>query len=166
MIVVSLELVDPQQGVPLQVWTLEGADQWQIGRSDSCDIVISSPFVSRVHALLRCVDDAWELTGLSEKGLLLDGERCTTITLADGTEFRLAAKGPLLRFRQHQSERSDPTTACMATMNFDSDSMPMLIIDIEQRNREVDDIVSDEYFRSVQKMAKRMKQDRRPAKQD
>ena len=90
-----LELVDPQQGLPLQTWQLLTGDKLQIGRADGADIQISNPFVSRAHAYVHEQDGAWEVVGLSDKGIIVDGDRRTALTLADGTEFRLAPKGPI-----------------------------------------------------------------------
>lgn len=149
-----LELID-QQGLPLQSWPLSGDVPLQIGRAEGADILISNPFVSRAHAYIQPRNNGWEVVGLSDKGLYAGGERVATLALVDGVEFRLAAKGPVLRMRVEESreETEQPSSAGLATISFDESTMPVLVLDQRQRDREVQEIIEDDYFRNVQNIA-------------
>jgi hypothetical protein len=49
---------------------------YSIGRSPGCDLVVSDPTVSRVHAVLRCFGDQWFLVDLgSTNGSRVNGFR-------------------------------------------------------------------------------------------
>jgi hypothetical protein len=150
---VSLELIDSQQGLPVQTWDVAPGRLWQIGRSEEADIVISSPFVSRAHAYLQETATGWELVGISDKGLFVNGEKQVNVPLADGVEFRLAAKGPMLRFRQ---VAVDPHEETSATISFDEQRFPMLVLDRNQLDDEVTAISDSDYFAGLQKMAERI----------
>jgi pSer/pThr/pTyr-binding forkhead associated (FHA) protein len=152
---VTLELLDSQQGLPVQSWDIAPGRVWQIGRSEEADVVIASPFVSRAHAYLQETPDGWELVGISDKGLFVGGERQETVPLADGVEFRLATKGPLLRFRQ---VAVDPHEETSATISFDEQRIPMLILDRKQLDEEVTEISGSDYFAGLKQMAERIQQ--------
>lgn len=152
-----LELLDPVQGLPLQSWQLEPGRVWQIGRSEQADIVIGNPLVSRAHAYLHERDGRWELVGLSDRGIVVDGEKRTSVPFEDGVEFRLASRGPLLRMRLGEELPPADSSACLATISYDEQTMPLLILDEQQRDREVEAISQDDYFRSVQQMAAKMR---------
>ena len=154
---ITLDLIDPQLGLPLQSWTIEPGRRWHIGRADEAEIHIPNPYVSRSHARIEERSGVWELTNLSSNGTYVDDARHEQITLEDGLEFRLSVKGPLLRFRQVSAE---PPPAS-ATISFDPDTMPALILSSAERDREVAEIVSDPYFREVQELAERMRRQRR-----
>lgn len=155
-----LELIDPQQGLPLQTWRLVPGDKLQIGRADGADIQISNPFVSRAHAYVHEQDGAWEVVGLSDKGIIVDGDRRTALTLADGVEFRLAPKGPILRLRLEAAESSLSGSAGSATISFDEQTMPILQLDRAQRDRELQEIMADDYFKNVQQIATALRRKR------
>jgi pSer/pThr/pTyr-binding forkhead associated (FHA) protein len=155
-----LDLLDPQQGLPLQTWRLEPGQAWNIGRSDEADIVISSPFVSRQHARLVEQDGSWELIGIWDKGVVVDGEKKSSQVLADGMEFRLVAKGPLLRFRLAESQSTERGGLGAATISFDAETMPLLIVDRTERDKEVDSIAQGDYFQDVKRIAEQMRRKR------
>jgi glycine betaine catabolism B len=49
--------------------------EWSIGRNPSCDLVLTSPEVSRVHGQIVCADNAYHFMDLgSTSGSLLNGE--------------------------------------------------------------------------------------------
>lgn len=64
-----------------------------IGRSTQCDIVLSDPMISRVHAELVCIDelsDEWVLRDLgSLHGVWAGGERTTEVVVERGLQVRL-----------------------------------------------------------------------------
>lgn len=150
-----LELIDPQQGLPLQSWPLNSDVPLQIGRAEGADILISNPFVSRAHAYIQKRLGGWEVVGLSDKGIIVDGEKVPSLVLVHGVEFRLAVKGPLLRLRIEETavDSEQPSSAGMATISFDEQSMPLLVLDANQRDREVQEVLQDDYFRNVQEIA-------------
>jgi pSer/pThr/pTyr-binding forkhead associated (FHA) protein len=142
-----LELLDGEAGQVLHSWKLGGDDVYQLGRSRDCDVVLSSPVVSRAHACLQHSDDGWELSVLSRHGVFVEGRRVENLPLQDETMFRLAERGPVLRFRSVQTagKNSGGETIC-----FDNLSMPMLVLDEQLRDREVAEIATGDYFQSLQ----------------
>jgi hypothetical protein len=63
----------------------EGPRTWRIGRDPSCDVVLRDPAVSRHHALLSLRGGRCTVRDLgSTNGLLLNGHRIETATLAAG----------------------------------------------------------------------------------
>jgi ABC-type multidrug transport system ATPase subunit len=72
-----------------------------VGRDPSCQVVVRDRSVSRRHAEISRVDDAWVVRDLdSRNGIHLDGRRTGTITVSDGSEIRIGSPhdGPVLRF--------------------------------------------------------------------
>ncbi|MFN0074792.1 MAG: ATP-binding cassette domain-containing protein [Chloroflexota bacterium] len=56
-----------------------------IGRADTCDIVLEHPTVSRTHAIIRCHDDACQISDLnSSNGTFVNGVRIDNSVLRDG----------------------------------------------------------------------------------
>jgi hypothetical protein len=102
---------------------------------------------------------SWEVVGLSDKGIIVDGEKVPALVLVHGVEFRLAVKGPLLRLRIEESaaDTEQPSSAGMATISFDEQTMPRLVLDAAQRDREVQEVLQDDYFRNVQEVAAALK---------
>jgi pSer/pThr/pTyr-binding forkhead associated (FHA) protein len=157
----KVELLDVAQGLPVQAWTLTPGRVWQIGRAEDADIVIPHPYVSRAHAYLQETDGGWELIGISDKGVLVDGVRRTAAVLRDGVHFQLASRGPLLKFLAADpsggpDDADSRTTACL-----DEESLPLLVIDRERRDEEVQQIVEDESFQEIQRKAAEIQQRRR-----
>lgn len=151
---VHLELIDSHQGLPVQVFDVAPGRVSQIGRSEEADVVIAHPFVSRAHAYLQEGAGGWELVGISDKGVFVNGERRETVPLEDGVEFRLASKGPLMRFRNLAADRQEDTSA---TINFDEEHIPLLVLDRDRLSEEVTAIVENDYFAEVQKIAAALK---------
>ena len=144
----ALELLDTESGHVLQQWDLGGGDVYQLGRSRDCDVVIGSPFVSRTHACLQLGDEGWELSAVSRSGVFVEGERVEHVHLNDGLAFRLAERGPVLRFRALSAAGS---TSAGETICFDSSRTPLLVLDEERRDHEVEEIVADDYFKDLQR---------------
>ena len=64
----------------------------QIGRSMDCDIVLSDPQVSRLHARLDKNEDGWVLVDLeSQNGTLVNGVKVREKILAPGDVIQLGA---------------------------------------------------------------------------
>lgn len=88
-------LIVVEEGVAGDVMELEtgdGAepDVWEIGREDSCEIMLDEPSVSARHAQLVHQGGRWRLVNLvSANGIFVNGEKRLTAYLGDGDEIRL-----------------------------------------------------------------------------
>lgn len=151
---VLLQLLATAHGHPLQTWEFADNTLIHIGRSTDCDVVISSPVVSRSHAYLKCDGDVdWELCCVSQNGVFVDGARAPSMLLNDGAVFRLAATGPFLRFRRLRESRS----MAMETIPPDESGMSPLLLDEGKRDRQVDAIADGQYFQHLQELARQLR---------
>lgn len=150
----SLDLLDTEAGQVLQTWELGDGDTVQLGRSRESDVVLASPFVSRTHACLHRNDEGWELSAVSRSGVFVDGARVEHLILTEGLTFRLAERGPLLRFR---TAPAGTGSGSIETICFDSARTPILILDEQQRDREVVEIAEGDYFRQLQQKVARLR---------
>ena len=150
---VLLQLLATAHGQPLQSWEFADQPLIQIGRSPDCDVVISSPVVSRSHAYIRLTPAGWELGVVSQNGVFVDGTRVPDLLLTEGTVFRLAATGPFVRFGQLQDE----TFQLKQTILPGESGVVPLLLDEDQRDQQVDEIVEDPYFRHLQHLARQMR---------
>ena len=67
---------------------LEGRERVKIGRSETNDIVLAQPGVSRDHAVLQRADGSYRIVDLrSTNGTFVNGERVHTRLLQDGDEI-------------------------------------------------------------------------------
>lgn len=144
----SLDLLDSESGHVLQTWDLDGNDTIHLGRAREADLVFSSPYVSRSHAYLRRDEQGWELTCISKVGVFIDGRRIESIVLTDGMIFRLAERGPLIKFRS--VSRLEAATG-NETISFESAQTPLLVLDTDQLNNEVRQITEGDYFKELQR---------------
>lgn len=65
-------------------------DVWEVGREDSCEIMLAEPSVSARHAQLIHQGGRWRLVNLvSANGIFVNGEKRLTAYLADGDKIRL-----------------------------------------------------------------------------
>jgi len=144
----ALELIDSETGHVLQTWEFGDGDVFQLGRSRESDVVLQSPLVSRTHAYVRRRDDGWELSAVSRSGVFVNGERIEHLALQDGLMWRLAERGPTLRFRTGSAAGlgSAGETIC-----FDAARTPLLVLDEEELHREVDQIAEGDYFQDLQR---------------
>lgn len=149
-----LELLDSEAGHVLHVWELGDGSSFQIGRARDCDVVLSSPVVSRAHACLHGEEQGWELSAISRVGVFVQGVRTEHLRLEDGLVFQLAERGPLLRFR---SGIDSSLGSADQTISFDSTRTPLLILDEDQRDREVAEITEGDYFQDLQRKAARLR---------
>jgi pSer/pThr/pTyr-binding forkhead associated (FHA) protein len=150
---VLLQLLATAHGQPLQTWEFVDQHLIQIGRATDCEVVISSPVVSRSHAYLKRDGAGWELCCVSQNGVYVDGVRVPSLHLVDGAVFRLAATGPFLRFRQLQENRS----MAMETIPPDQSGMSPLLLDEDNRDRQVDAIADGQYFQHLQELARQLR---------
>jgi hypothetical protein len=80
--------------------------------------------------------------------VFVEGTRVDHLRLEDGLTFRLAERGPFLRFwsGQESGRRSGGETIC-----FDSSHTPLLVLDEQLRDREVTEIAEGDYFQALQR---------------
>jgi pSer/pThr/pTyr-binding forkhead associated (FHA) protein len=87
MVVVDAEVVDVME---LEPGDGSEPDVWEIGREDSCEIMLQEPSVSARHAQLIHQGGRWRLVNLvSANGIYVNGEKRLTAYLADGDQIRL-----------------------------------------------------------------------------
>ena len=144
---VSVELLDSQQVHSLQAWTFESHELIRIGRSEEQDVTISNPHVSRLHAELRLDIDGWQVVGLGRNGVLLNGEKVENAPLAHGCIIRLGSTGPALRFVLGRPVRESGATMCEESSQFG------LLLDESRKQRDVDEIVNDDFFQQLSERA-------------
>src|SRR5205823_155894 len=100
---ITLTLLHPTSGAPIQSWSFRDEAKIRIGRASDNEVVIRSEVVSRYHAELRRGEGGWLLVGLGSNGTFLNGTRITEVALADGHSFVLAPTGPSIGFRLGQA---------------------------------------------------------------
>jgi pSer/pThr/pTyr-binding forkhead associated (FHA) protein len=154
---VALQLLDSVLGHPTQVWVFESQQIIQIGRLEVNDVVIADPLVSRYHAVLVRNEGQWEIVTLGRHGVTLDGRRVeTTAPLGATSLIRLGANGPLFEFRQAYVAQA----SAHPTIEMDFSLLANLQIDEDRRQKEVDDIVETEAFKTLQRHVLELRQRR------
>ena len=149
---VSLHLVNPDTGHPIQTWLFETQKSVRIGRAEGNDVVIPDPSVSRFHAELQFNGRDWELVNLGKNGTLISNHSISRVRLDEQTLFRLGACGPLLRF-EHSSVASD----CLNTITGTVAPAQSIQIDESQKESEVRAIVESEYFQHLQGISSKLR---------
>lgn len=145
---VSLHLVNPDTGHPIQTWVFETEGSVRIGRAEGNHVVISDPLVSRFHAELRFDGRDWELVNLGRNGTLVFSHCITRLKIDEQTLFRLGPGGPLLRF-----ERSGAPFDCLNTVTGALDPPQSIEIDECQKESQVQAIVESPYFQRLQSVS-------------
>jgi len=148
---VSLHLVNPDTGHPIQTWLFETQRSVRIGRADGNDVVIPDPSVSRFHAELQFNGSDWELVNLGKNGTLVSNHSISRVRIDEQTLFRLGTGGPLLRF-EHSSVAFDLNTMVGAVAT----SQPIQI-DESQKDSQVRAIVESEYFQHLQGISSKLR---------
>jgi pSer/pThr/pTyr-binding forkhead associated (FHA) protein len=97
--VITLTLLHPIQGVPVQSWTFESEPVIRIGRSTNNNVVLYSAVVSRNHIEIRRNGNSWEVVNLGANGTYIDGKRVERSDAVDGLVIRLASSGPKIQIR-------------------------------------------------------------------
>jgi pSer/pThr/pTyr-binding forkhead associated (FHA) protein len=105
--VITLTLLHPIQGVPVQSWSFETEPVIRIGRSTNNDVILYSAVVSRNHIEIRKGNSCWEVVNLGANGTYIDGKRIERQEAVDGLVIRLASSGPKIQIRL-QSEVVEP----------------------------------------------------------
>ena len=145
---VSLHLVNPDTGHPVQTWLFETQTSVRIGRAEGNDVVISDPSVSRFHAELQFNGTEWELVNLGKNGTLISSHSISRVRIDEQTLFRLGTGGPLLRF-DHSGEAFE----CLNTITGAVAPPQSIQIDESQKESQVRAIVESEYFQHLQSIS-------------
>jgi len=149
---VSLHLVNPDTGHPIQTWLFETERCVRIGRAEGNDVVIPDPSVSRFHAELQFNGTEWELVNLGRNGTLISSHSISRVRIDEQTLFRLGTGGPLLRF-EHRSEALGGLNTITGTA-----APPQSIqIDESQKESQVRAIVESDYFQHLQGISSKLR---------
>ncbi len=151
-----LQLIDADQGHPLQTWTFEDRDEIRLGRLPENDLVLTDPRVSRSHAVLKRTGEGWRLYSLSSQLIQYEGEMCQELELQAGNHFRLGRSGALLRFLPE----ADPSLCNTQTISLDSLQLPELQLDMDKLQQEVNQFVKADYFDDLKESARRFREQR------
>jgi len=142
--ILTLHLLDPNQGFPIQTWTFMVRPEVRIGRAADNEVVIPHPYVSRYHVALKWREGGWELVNTGSHGTLVKGQRVTSARLEEGDEIRLGPMGPTLRF--HRASIADNVTGTMAG---DMIVQPTISIDPAKKEQEVQEVTQSDYFQQL-----------------
>ena len=149
---VSLHLVNPDTGHPIQTWLFETQRSVRIGRADGNDVVIPDPSVSRFHAELQFNGSDWELVNLGKNGTLVSSHSISRVRMDEQTLFRLGTGGPLLRF-EHSAVDFD----CLDTITGTVAPPQSIQIDESRKDSQVRAIVESEYFQHLQDISSKLR---------
>lgn len=153
--VVIMQLLDGQTRRPLTSWRFASQSEITIGRSTDRDVVIESPYVSRMHAELLFVDGRWLLFSRGRNGVLLGDETMSEARISGGETFRLGPSGPYLRFQVIDEGLSN-----FSTLSMDSSQIERFELDRSKLAQEVGSIAEGEYFQSLIESAKELRRKR------
>ncbi len=115
---VSIQLLDPSSGRPVNSWTFSNQAEITIGRSPDQDVAISDPYVSRNHANLVRRDGGWFLVSLGRNGVVVANQLVKEHDVGQDLVFRLGVEGPTLKFCEVSD--SDGAQEVGATISFNS----------------------------------------------
>jgi pSer/pThr/pTyr-binding forkhead associated (FHA) protein len=163
--IISLRLLDPVQGHPIQTWNFDRGVVIQIGRLEDNAVMLTDPLVSRLHATVRWADGAWELTSQGKHGVLVNDRRIETLLLTHETVFRLGPKGPSLMFVELERASQPDSQIGRATVEIDSRMIETLRIDHDRAQEQVKELTDNEGFEKLLERARAMRE-RRPAKEE
>lgn len=155
MLKVVLHLLDSDHGRPLQTWSFADRDTITLGRAEDNDIVLSDPYVSRAHAMLKLEGSTWKLSSISRQRVLYQGQAWDELALKEGLVFRLGPNGCHLRFGDTSAA---PTN--MSTMSFEPTLMPVFQLDRERMERDVNQIAGASYFQQLKDAARQLREQR------
>jgi pSer/pThr/pTyr-binding forkhead associated (FHA) protein len=120
----------------VQSWNFERAETVTIGRLEESDVVLGDPLVSRLHAVIKRVNDRWELIALGKNGVLVNDRLVDSVELRHGIVFRLGPNGPFLQFTEPDHHAPQESQKNRATASFDPVMLDLLGVD-EERASEV-----------------------------
>ncbi|MFZ9736847.1 MAG: FHA domain-containing protein [Prochlorotrichaceae cyanobacterium] len=107
---ITLVLLHPLQGTPVQTWTFQDESVVRIGRAHDNNVVLLSAVVSRHHVEVRQSGNNWDVINLGTNGTYIDAKRVDKIAATDGMVIRLARSGPKIQINLtvHNSDQSLP----------------------------------------------------------
>ena len=94
---ITLVLLHPLQGTPVQTWTFQDESVIRLGRAHDNDVVLLSAVVSRHHVEVKKHGNGWEVINLGTNGTYLEGKRVDKVSVEDGMTIRLARSGPKIQ---------------------------------------------------------------------
>jgi FHA domain len=150
-----VQLLDPTYRRPVKTWKFVGKSPITIGREAGRDVEISDPYVSRLHAELVWRDNTWILVSKGRNGVVVGSRTITELPLSEQTMFRLGAAGPALRFCL-----ADELEEHSATLCFDTETIPVCLVDQSKLREDVGQITSGEYFQKLQQQAETLRRER------
>jgi pSer/pThr/pTyr-binding forkhead associated (FHA) protein len=153
---VLVQLIDAALGRPVKSWRFLDRTTITIGRSPDCDVEIYDPYVSRIHAELRCQSGRWTLLARGQHGVVVHHEKITELPIDSEVSFNLGATGPMLRFALQSDEVISTPTVC-----FEDVEQPDFVLDQSKVGAEVNQITQDDYFQKLQSQAKALRAGRR-----
>jgi hypothetical protein len=153
---VIVQLLDPTYRRPVKTWSFRGHTTISIGREAERDVEVSDPYVSRLHAELILKDRAWVLVAKGRNGVIVNARPITELVVDSDVVFRLGAAGPALRFSTAASEEEHSSTLC-----FDTETMPVAIVDKTRLREDVGEITSGDYFQKLQQKVEELRRQRR-----
>jgi len=95
--VITLVLLHPLQGTPVQTLTFQDDSVIRLGRAHDNNVVLLSAVVSRHHVEIHHQGKDWEAINLGTNGTYIDGKRIDKIMVSDGIVIRLARSGPKIQ---------------------------------------------------------------------
>lgn len=152
---ITLMLLHPTQGTPIQSWSFKNKTPIRIGRAPDNELVIQSPVVSRHHATLEFTGCNWELSGIGTNGTFVENTKITKISVEDGTVFRLAISGPQL-----QCCISAESAPVAESTTVEHPQKLEVVIDEKKKKREVDEITSSPIFEDLRSRSQELKNKR------
>ncbi len=153
---VLVQLLDAALGRPVKSWRFLDRTMITIGRSPDCDVEIYDPYVSRLHAELRCQEGRWSLIARGQHGVVVQHQKVTELPIDSEVSFSLGATGPMLRFALKAEEMLTTRTVC-----FEDVEQPDFVLDQSKVGAEVNQIAQDDYFQKLQSQAKALRAGRR-----
>lgn len=152
---VNVHLLDPSTGRPIKTWSFSNPARITIGRAAECHVEVSDPYVSRNHAELVFRQGQWCLISLGRHGVVVANQLISELPILNDVRFRLGQAGPTLQF----STSADPSRG-LATISFDSLPQPLVQLDQQKLDSEVNELSESNYFRTLQERAKDLRRQR------
>jgi hypothetical protein len=153
---VLVQLLDAALGRPVKSWRFHDRVTISIGRSPECDVEIYDPYVSRLHAEIRCQGGRWTLVARGQHGVVVKHQKITELPIESEVIFSLGATGPMLRFALKSEDVLNTRTVC-----FEDVEQPDFVLDQSKVGAEVNQIAQDDYFQKLQSQAKALRAGRR-----
>lgn len=152
---VSIHLLDSTFERPTKTWRFDEKTAISIGRADDCDVEITDPYVSRLHALLEYADGKWKLLSKGRNGVLVHNRPVEEFAVESDTIFRLGPNGPGLKFQLSAFEAESSRTLCF-------DTLPVGFLGIDRRKveNEVESIAQGDYFQTLKEKAELLRRQR------